>query len=149
MGFGYRYTLERQANGWWLVRFPGIPEALTEGETQEAARANAVDCVIAVLEGYMKAGRPLPRHGAAHSGRDRAMLPSLVTAKLAVYETMRRQGWSKLKLAKELGTPENSVRRLLDLHHSSQMWVIDEALAKMNAELTIDLPKAGGRGQAA
>jgi antitoxin HicB len=112
MGFGYRYALERQENGWWLVRFPGIPEALTEGETQDEARANAVDCLIAALEGYM------------------------------VYETMRKQGWSKLKLAKQLGMPENSVRRLLDLRHSSHMWVIDEALAKMNAELSIDLPKA-------
>jgi antitoxin HicB len=60
MAAGYRYELERQENGWWLVRFPEIPEALTEGETEEEARANAVDCVIAALEGYMKAGRPLP-----------------------------------------------------------------------------------------
>ena len=149
MAFGYRYTLERQENDWWLVRFPGIPEALTEGETRDEARANAVDCVIAALEGYMKAGKPLPREGAAYSGRDRAVLPSLVTAKLAVYETMRGRGWSKLKLAKQLGMPENSVRRLLDLRHSSHMWIIDEALAKMNAELLIDLPKARARGKAA
>jgi antitoxin HicB len=149
MAFGYRYTLERQENGWWLVRFLGIPEALTEGETQQEARASAVDCVIAALEGAMKAGKPLPRHGAGHAGRDRAVLPSLVTAKLAVYETMRRRGWSKLKLAKQLGMPENSVRRLLDLRHSSHMRIIDEALAKMNAELPIDLPKGRARGEAA
>jgi antitoxin HicB len=142
MAFGYRYKLQKQENGWWLVRFPGIPEALTEGETQEEARANAVDCVIAALEGYMKAGRLLPRKGASHTGRDRAVLPSLVTAKLAVYETMRTHGWSKMKLAERLGMPENSIRRLLDLRHSSHMWIIDEALAKMNAELPIDLPKA-------
>ena len=149
MAFGYRYRLERQENSWWLVRFPGVPEALTEGETEKEARANAVDCVLAALEGYMKAGRPLPRQGAGHSGPDRAILPSLVTAKLAVYEIMRARGWSKLKLAKELGMPENSVRRLLDLRHSSHMWVIDEALKKMNAELSIDLPKARARRKAA
>jgi antitoxin HicB len=149
MAFGYRYTLTRQANGWWLVRFPRIPEALTEGETKEEARGNAVDCVLAALEGYMKAGKVLPRQGAARSGTDRAVLPSLVTAKLAVYETMRAQGWSKLRLAKELGMPENSVRRLLDLRHGSQMWVIDEALARMNAELPIDLPKPKLRRKAA
>jgi antitoxin HicB len=149
MAFGYRYKLERQDNGWWLVRFPGIPEALTEGETEEAARRNALDCVIAALEGYMKAGKPLPRRGAGHAGPDRAVLPSLVTAKLAVYETMRARGWSKLRLAKELGMPENSVRRLLDLRHSSHMWIIDEALAKMNAELSVDLPKLRPRGKAA
>jgi antitoxin HicB len=141
MAFGYRYTLERQKNGWWLVRFPGIPEAVTEGKTEEQARATALDCVITALEGYMKAGKPLPREGAGHSGPDRAVLPSLVTAKLAVYETMRAGGWSKVKLAKELGMSENAVRRLLDLRHSSHMWIIDEALTKMNAELSIDLPK--------
>jgi antitoxin HicB len=149
MAFGYRYTLERQENGWWLVRFPGIPEALTEGETEEEARANARDCVITALEGYMKAGKPLPRDGAGHSGTNRAALPSLATAKLAVYETMRVRGWSKVKLAKELGVSENSVRRLLDLLHSSHMWVVDEALAKMNAELSIDLPKIRPSGKAA
>jgi antitoxin HicB len=149
MAFGYRYTLEREENGWWLVRFPGIPEALTEGKTQDEARANAVDCVIAALEGYMKADAPLPRQGASHTGRNRAVLPSLVTAKLAVYETLRQRGWSKVRLAKELGMPENSVRRLLNLRHSSHMWIIDEALAKMNAELPIDLPKARTRKKAA
>ena len=149
MAFGYRYKLERESNGWWLVRFPGIPEALTEGETEAEARNNTVDCVIAALEGYMKAGKPLPRQGAGHSGSDRAVLPSLVTAKLAVYETMRKRGWSKLRLAKELGMPENSVRRLLDLRHSSHMWIIDEALAKMKAELSIDLPKPRPRRRAA
>jgi antitoxin HicB len=149
MAFGYRYKLERQKNGWWLVRFPGIAEALTEGETESAARRSAVDCVIAALEGYMKAGKPLPRRGAGHSGPNRAVLPSLVTAKLAVYETIRTRGWSKLRLAQELGMPENSVRRLLDLRHSSHMWVIDEALGTMNSELAIDLPKPSSRKSAA
>ena len=88
MAFGYRYKLKRQQNRCWLVRFPGIPEALTEGETEAEARGNTVDCVVAALEGYMKAGRPLPRQGAGHTGRDRAVLPSLITAKLAVYEIM-------------------------------------------------------------
>jgi len=71
MAFGYRYTLERQHNGWWLVRFPEIPEALTEGETEQEARANARDCVVAALEGYTKAGRPLPGKGTGNSGPDR------------------------------------------------------------------------------
>jgi antitoxin HicB len=149
MAFGYRYVLERQENGWWLVRFPGIPEALTEGETEAEARANAGDCLIAALEGYMKARKRLPRQRPARNERDRAVLPSLVTAKLAVYETMLTKGWSKLKLSKQLGMPENSVRRLLDLRHNSHMWIIDEALARMNAELSIDLPKPRPRKKAA
>jgi len=83
MAFGYHYTLEQQENGWWLVRFPGIPEALTEGETAEEARANARDCIIAALEGYMKAGRPLPREDAEHSGSDRIEIAGRVRPRQA------------------------------------------------------------------
>jgi antitoxin HicB len=149
MAFGYRYTLERQENGWWLVRFPGIPEALTEGETEAEARTNAVNCVLAALEGYMSAGKELPQGGAGHVGPDRAILPSLATAKLFVYKTMRKHRWSKSKLAREMGMPENSVRRLLDLRHNSQMWLIDEALARMNASLPIRLPAKRSKSEAA
>jgi len=149
MAFGYRYTLEREDNGWWLVRFPGVPEALTEGETEAEARANAVDCLIAALEGYIRAGKPLPRGGAGHTGPDRAALPSLVTAKLAVYQAMLMRGWSRSKLATELGVSENAVRRLLDLRHNSHLWVIDEALARMGGSLSIDLPALGAGGKAA
>jgi len=147
MAVGYQYILEAQENGWWLVRFPEIPEALTEGETEEEARTSAIDCVIAALEGYMKAGRPVPRPSPPDPALSRAMLPSLVTAKLAVYETMRTHGWSKVKLARELGVPENSVRRLLNLRHSSHIGVVDAALAKMNAELSIDLPRERQRSR--
>jgi hypothetical protein len=49
----------------------------------------------------MKAGRPIPRPSARSPGRDRAVLPSLVTEKLAVYETLRKHGWSEIKLEKQ------------------------------------------------
>ncbi len=108
MGLAYEYALERQENGWRLVRFPDFPEALTEGETEAEARANARDCLIAAIEGYMKAGRALPRPGSGRAHTDRAAVPSLVAAKMAVYEAMRMRGWSKTRLAKELGLSENS-----------------------------------------
>jgi antitoxin HicB len=142
MAFGYTYSLEREENGWWLVRFPGVPEALTEGETETEARGLAVDCLVTALEGYLHAGRPLPPEGAGQDGADRAILPSLVTAKLAVHEAMRASGWSRSKLAVELGVTENAVRRLLDLRHNSHMSMIDEALARMGRRLSIELPAA-------
>jgi hypothetical protein len=48
---------------------------------------------------------------------------------------MRGRGSSKAEFAKEFGMSENSVRRLLGLYHSSQIWLIDGAPAKMNGEL--------------
>lgn len=99
MAFGYKYRLERQENGWLLVRFPKVPEALTEGETEDEARTLAADALFAALEGYVKGGRAIPE---GDCGRDRIVLPSLITAKLAVYSAMRDLGWTKQRLADEL-----------------------------------------------
>jgi hypothetical protein len=90
---------------------------LTEGESEEV-----LDCVLAALEGYMNAGRPLPRSGAGYSGADRVVLPSLVTAKLAVYETMRARlveaearHWARH--ARELGASSPLAASLANVGH--------------------------------
>jgi antitoxin HicB len=132
--------LEPEENGWWLVRFPDIPEALTEGETQQKAHSNAADCLLAALEGYVKAGRPIPRPSSISGNGHRVTLPSLATAKLAVYETMRSRDWSMTRLAEELDVSKDAVRRLISLRQGSPMAIIDKALAAMGAELAIELP---------
>src|SRR5215472_4444975 len=109
MAFGYRYKIERQENGWWLVRFPEVPEALTEGETEEEARAAALDCLIAALEGYIQAGRPIPKPSPPDAAANCVTIPS-------VYENLRAHGRSKVKVANEL----------------------DALLAKLRRELTIE-----------
>ena len=48
----YPVNLGRQEDGSILVSFPDIPEALTEGATEEEALAEAEDCLIAALGGY-------------------------------------------------------------------------------------------------
>ena len=105
--------------------------------------------MIAALEGYVKAGRAIPRPVPAQPGDPRATLPSLVTAKLAVHETMRSKGWSRPALADRLGISEVAVRRLLDLRHHSDIRAIDRALTAMNAELAIELPDADAGKRAA
>lgn len=149
MPFGYRYTLTWDQNGKWAVRFPGVPEAVVEGATPDEARARATDALIAALTDIMRADRPLPRDVVGPALTERAMLPSLVTAKLAVYQCMREKGWTRARLATELATQENAVRRLLDLRHNSHMWAIDDALAKMNARLHIELPRPAAQRRAA
>jgi hypothetical protein len=67
--------------------------------------------------------------------------------------SMGRPGGRYRKRAQDIPEPtgmsENSVRRLLDLRHSAHMWIIDDALAKMSAELSIDLRKVRPSGKAA
>jgi antitoxin HicB len=64
MLFVYPYTVFQSEDGAWQVRFPDVPEALTEGDTEEEAHALAGDALLAALGGLIKMKLDLPRPSA-------------------------------------------------------------------------------------
>ena len=53
MKLAYPVDLLPQEDGSFLVSFPDIPEALTDGRTKDEALSEAVDCLIAALGVYV------------------------------------------------------------------------------------------------
>lgn len=125
-----------QNDGSILVSFPDIPEALTEGETEEEALVLAADCLIAALGGYIGGRRAIPTPSSIHGSQSIA-LPALAGAKVALYDAMHRQGISNTGLATRLGVTEGAVRRLLDLDHRSHIGYVEKALQVLGQQLTI------------
>jgi len=132
----YPVTLEREADGTVLVSFPDIPEALTEGGTEEEALAEAEDCLIAALGGYIQTRRAIPPPSPGR-GRMLIPLPALVAAKSALYSAMRAGGVSNTALAERLGVTETVVRRLIDLDHRSHIGQIEAALIALGHRLVL------------
>ena len=132
----YPVKLETDDRGAVLVSFPDIPEALTEGATEEAALAEAEDCLIAALGGYVEERRDIPGPSPAR-GRPLVPLPALVAAKIALYAAMRERGLSNAALARRLGGVEGSVRRLIDLDHRSHIGQVEAALNALGRRLVI------------
>ena len=132
----YPVNLVRQEDGTVLVTFPDIPEALTEGGTEREALAEAEDCLIAALGGYIQARRTIPRPSPAH-GRTLVPLPALIAAKLALYRTMRAKGIGNTALAERLGVTEGAVRRLVDTDHRSHIGQVEAALHALGQRLVI------------
>ncbi len=133
--------LVRQEDGTILVSFADIPEALTEGATRTEALAQAADCLIAALSGYLGARRDIPAPSAA-KGRPLVALPALVAAKVALYRAMRADDIGNTALAARLGVSEGAVRRLLDLDHRSHIGQIEKALQAFGQRLTISTQAA-------
>jgi antitoxin HicB len=136
MTHAFPYEFEPEESGGALLQFVDVPEAHTSGATEAAAGEQALDGLIAALGGYIRLGREIPRPSLAR-GRPVAILPPLVAAKLALYETMRVQGITRTELARRLGLQENGVRRLLDLDHRSHIDQIDRALAALGQRLEV------------
>ena len=120
-----------------LVSFPDIPEALTEGNTEREALAEATDCLIAALGGYVNDGRRIPKPSASDSPV--VELPALIVAKLALYEAMREQDIDIRELAERLGTVATMVRRLLDLDHRSHIDQVETALEALGKRLVLEV----------
>lgn len=137
MAHAFPYRFEPQASGGVVAQFIDIPEAHTCGATEaDAAGANAMDCLIAALGGYIRLGRAIPAPSPAR-GQPVVILPPLVAAKLALYEAMRAERITRTELAGRLGLQENAVRRLLDPDHRSHIDQVDRALAALGRRLEV------------
>lgn len=141
MRFVYPYTVRQSPDGAWQVRFPDVPEALTEGDTEEEAHALATDVLVAALGGLSKLKRPLPTPSAA-KGMPVVVVPILQSAKLALHKAMLEQGLSNVMLAKRLGKLEGEVRRMLDLDHETKIRTIENALWHLGKQVASEIREA-------
>jgi antitoxin HicB len=140
--FRYPATIKVDRAGFYLVTFPDVPEAGTDAETREEALGEAADALIAALGGYVNDRRPIPQPSRAKPGQVLISLPTLVAAKLALYEAMRERGISNVELGRQLGISEGAVRRLLDLDHRSHIGQVELALQILGHRLVTTVQAA-------
>jgi|HubBroStandDraft_6_1064221.scaffolds.fasta_scaffold748515_1 antitoxin HicB len=140
--FVYPYAVHQSEDGAWQVRFPDVPEALTEGETLEEAHALASDALLAALGGLAKLRRPIPDPSRAAKGRPVVVVPMLQSAKLALYQAMRERGLNNVTLAKKLGKQEGEVRRMLDLDHQTKIGTLENALWHLGKQVASEVREA-------
>jgi antitoxin HicB len=140
--FCYPATITVDTAGFHLVTIPDVPEAGTDAQTREEALREAVDALIAALGGYVQARRPVPRPSKAKPRQAMITLPTLVTAKLALYEAMRATGVSNVELGRRLGLSEGAVRRLLDVDHRSHIGQVEAALQALGHRLVVEVQAA-------
>ena len=138
----YTYRTVGNGAGGWVVSFPDVPEALTEGDSQEEIAANAADALETALLGYMKDGIDLPRASKLRRGDPVAALPVQTAAKLAFYEAFRQSGLSKAALARQLGKDEAEIRRMLDPYHATKLPTLEEALKSLGKRMTLVIEAA-------
>lgn len=114
-----------------LVSFPDIPEALSEGANEEEALAEARDCLVAALGGYIRDWRPIPPPS-RRSGMPEIALSELVATKIALYKAARAKGLNALGLALQLGCSRRVAQRLLDVDGRSRLNEVQAALLRLD-----------------
>ncbi|MEI7868076.1 MAG: type II toxin-antitoxin system HicB family antitoxin [Candidatus Methylumidiphilus sp.] len=139
--FEYPVLLTPAEEGGFVVTFPDVPEAITQGEDKADALLHARDALESALMFYLDDWRSLPKP---------SVLPEFPTvspetlscAKLALFQAMLEANVSKANLARRLNIDITLVERLMNLDHASKIEQIDVALAALGKRLAVGMREA-------
>jgi antitoxin HicB len=128
-----------------LVTFPDIPEAITGGDSDEEAFANAQEALELALLTYANDGIDIPRASRRPSGAGSSVhvpVAAAVAAKIAFIIAFRESGMTRVALAKKLGKAETEVRRMLDPYHQTKLPAIEAGLKALGKRLVVSIAEA-------
>ena len=138
MKFPVNLTPDKADSG-FVVTFPDIPEAITQGDTVEEALAMAQEALETALEFYFEDKRAVPVPSKAKRGQSVIELPASLSAKVLLLNEMVTQNIRPAELARRLNTTPQEVNRLTNLRHTTRIDGIAAALQAMGRHLEISV----------
>src|SRR5580692_10193899 len=133
----YPARLKAEKEGGYVVTFPDIPEAITQGEDVEDALMHARDALESALEFYFDDQRPVPLPSTPKRGQRLVDLPLSVSAKVLLLNEMLRQKVRPAELARRLGTTPQEVNRLTNIRHTTRIDRVDAAMRALGKRLIV------------
>jgi antitoxin HicB len=133
-----RFPVELKREGkWFVVTFRDIPEAHTHGRTLDEAMNAAGDALETAIDIYFDERRIVPSPSRIRSGQQFVELPASLSAKIVLLNEMIRQNVRPIELARRLKTTPQEITRLTNLHHTSKIDRIAEAMSALGKTLEI------------
>jgi antitoxin HicB len=133
----YPVRLKAAEEGGFIVTFPDIPEAITQGEDVEDALHHAADALESALDFYFEDRRSVPAPSKPKRGQHVIDLPVSVAAKVLLLNEMVRQKVRPAELARRIGTTPQEVNRLTNIRHTTRIDRVDAALRALGKRLIV------------
>jgi len=129
-------------DGRHVVRFPDLPEALTDGANLAEALAEAQDALSAALIGYVLEERAIPRPKASRRARHMIAPHPRTSLKVALAVEAKRRGLRAVDLARRLDIDHKEARRMLDPRHPTKADRLAEALRALGLGVSVGIYEA-------
>jgi antitoxin HicB len=142
MDYVFPALFQREPDGGFIVTFPDVPEAISQGDDLSDAKASASDALGLALRGYLVHGKPLPRSSGHLKGHVDVSVEAANALKLAVVEAFRAAGISKSEFARRIGKAETEAYRVLDPDHATKLASLEVALRALGKEVIISVKDA-------
>ena len=131
-----------ETDGGFVVTFRDLPEAITQGDTREAALLEAADCLEEAIAARIDEEMEIPPPSALLSGECAVSVPVQTAMKAALYVAIQALGISQSELARRLAVDEQEARRLLDPRHASKTASLEHALVALGRHCVVDVLEA-------
>ena len=126
--------------GTYIVTFPDVEEAITEGSTLVEAKLNAEDALSVALLGRVLDGEALPI--AKYNQGYNIAIEAHAAVKIALNEEFKKLGISKQEFAIKVGKSKTEMQRLLDPYHKSKLDAMSEIFTALHKRIIISVEAA-------
>ena len=140
--FTYPANVKPDEDGFFLVTFPDISFAATDGESLKEALAEAEDCLEEAIAVCISDGLTIPEPSPVKKDQYAIPLSAQMSAKAALHIAVCEEGISKTELARRLGVDEKEVRRILSPGHQTKLPRIEQVLGLLGRRLIVSMNKA-------
>jgi antitoxin HicB len=134
--FAYPAMLRRGADGRFLVRFPDLPEALTDGATEEEAIHEAADALSEALMARIADGEDIPEPSAVVRNQYQIAPDATVALKAALHRALKEKRATAADLSRLLDIDHKEARRMLDPRERTKLPRLTAALDALGYSVT-------------
>ncbi len=135
----YPVNLIPSVEGGFVVSFPDIPEALTQGETRHGALQAAQSALVTAFEFYFDDNEPIPLPSAVGAEGDYVEIPLSIASKVLLLNAFLESKITQQELANRIGRPKQEITRLFDLKHATKIDAVQIAARALGKELSVTM----------
>jgi antitoxin HicB len=136
--------LERDESGRYVVRFPDLPEALTDGVDETEALVEAADCLSEALASRIVDGDEIPSPSSLDRGQYLISPDPIIALKAALHTALEERGMTTADLADRLGMKDwHQAARLIDPKRPSKLRRLAAALDALGRKIEIVVVSPG------
>ena len=137
MTYLYPAWIEPDEAGRWVVSFPDLPEALTDGVSYPEALHEASDCLSEALASRIVDHEEIPPPSPVTSGQHPVSPDPTIALKAALYTALHRHELTIADLADRLDIDWHQAARLIDPKRSTKLKTLQKALATLGRTIIV------------
>lgn len=135
----YPVNLIPAIEGGFVVSFPDIPEALTQGNTRHEALQAAQAALVTAFEFYFDDNEAIPLPSTVCAEADYVEIPLSVVSKVLLLNAFLESNITQQELARRIGRPKQEITRLFDLRHATKIDAVQIAARALGKELSLSM----------